>query len=46
MRLTNNTDEAIILSPGESLDFSGDVDTMRAMTQRAKHIKVEEVKER
>lgn len=45
-RLFNETDETIIIEPGDSIDIVGEMETKRLMAQRRKQFKVEGVEEK
>lgn len=46
MRLTNESDKTIVLEPGQSLDFSGELDHRRVGGARIKTAIIEEIVEK
>ena len=43
IRLKNNTDDTIVIEPGESVDVHGEESTLRVMASRVKTLCVETV---
>lgn len=43
LRVTNETDETIIIEPGDTVDIYGMQETVKLMTQRSTRFTVEEI---